>query len=73
MKKKEPIEKSLARIDEIAAMLEKGDLSLEDSLKLYEEGSRLIAACRERLTHAAGELIRIDRETNGESAGEEND
>jgi Exodeoxyribonuclease VII small subunit (EC 3.1.11.6) len=38
-------EESLNRLEEIVRHLEKGDLPLNDSLSLYEEGTGLIAAC----------------------------
>ena len=40
------------RIEEIASVLEKGDVSLEDSLKLFEEASGLIAKCNKALNNA---------------------
>ncbi len=45
-------EKSLDELEKIVAKLEAGDLSLEDSLKLFEEGVKLSRTCRERLTNA---------------------
>ena len=38
-------EESLVRLEEIVRHLEKGDLPLGDTLKLYEEGTGLIASC----------------------------
>ncbi len=43
-------EEALKRIEEIVGKLEQGDVSLDDSLKLYEEGQSLIKFCREKLT-----------------------
>ena len=42
-------EQSLDRLEEIVRHLEKGDLPLNDSLALYEEGTALIAACSKQL------------------------
>ena len=39
-------EQSLDRLEEIVRHLEKGDLPLNDSLALYEEGTALIASSR---------------------------
>ena len=39
-------EEALGRLEEIVRHLEKGDLPLNDSLKLYEEGTGLIARKR---------------------------
>lgn len=41
-----------ARLDEITKILEKGDCSLEESVKLYDEGKKLSAACTEMLEKA---------------------
>ena len=42
--KKVTFEAQLQRLEEIVAALEKGDAPLADSLKLFEEGTKLIAA-----------------------------
>ena len=42
----------LKRLEKIVADLEKGDIELEQSLTLYEEGAKLIAACRSQLEEA---------------------
>ncbi len=43
-------EKALKRIEDIVEALEQGDVSLDDSLKLFEEGQSLLKFCREKLT-----------------------
>jgi exodeoxyribonuclease VII small subunit len=45
-------EKKLARLEEIVAKMEVGDLSLEDSLKSFEEGVKLSRECTSQLTLA---------------------
>ena len=45
-------EKKLSRLEEIVRMMEKGDLSLEDSLKNFEEGVRLSRECQVQLNDA---------------------
>ena len=47
--KKVTFEQQLERLEEIVAALEKGDAPLADSLKLFEEGTKLIAACGKQL------------------------
>ena len=42
-------EDSLEKLEEIVAKMETGDLKLEDSLKLFEEGMRLTHECSQRL------------------------
>jgi len=45
-------ESALARLEEIVQKLEQGDLPLEQSLKLFEEGVRLSRICNTRLEEA---------------------
>ena len=56
MKKKETqaknFESSLASLEKIVRELERGDLPLERSLELFEEGVRLSRECQERLNQA---------------------
>jgi len=60
-----PFEQSLTDLEEIVAKLEAGDLPLEDSLKLFEEGIRLSRTCRDRITQAERRIEVLMRETNG--------
>ena len=59
-------EESLADLEEIVAKLESGDLPLEESLQLFEEGIRLSRTCRERVTQAERRIEILMRDTNGE-------
>ena len=45
-------EKSVARLEEIVDKLESGSLSLEEMMKLYEEGTALAAKCAKKLDEA---------------------
>lgn len=45
-------EKSLERLSEIVSILESGECSLDDSFKLFEEGSNLSKKCYETLENA---------------------
>ena len=45
-------EKKLSRLEEIVAKMEVGDLSLEDSLKSFEEGVKLSRECTSQLSSA---------------------
>jgi exodeoxyribonuclease VII small subunit len=45
-------EDALEKLDEIVADLEGGNLSLDDSLKVYEEGVKLIKLCTKKLNEA---------------------
>lgn len=56
-------EESLKRLEEIVAKLEDGNLSLEDSLKLYEEGAVLSEKCRKMLSEAKLKIANINEVT----------
>ncbi|MEO5341500.1 MAG: exodeoxyribonuclease VII small subunit [Magnetococcus sp. MYC-9] len=45
-------EQSLARLEEVAQLLERGDLPLEEGLALFEEGVQLSRQCQDRLDAA---------------------
>ncbi len=45
-------EKKLTRLEDIVEKMESGDLALEESLKLFEEGIRLSRDCNVQLTDA---------------------
>ena len=49
-------EESLERLEEITAKLESQDISLEDSLKMFEEGIKLSRFCEKKLTEAEQKL-----------------
>ncbi len=49
-------EQALERLEEILAKLETGDLALEKSLKLFEEGVGLSRFCLQKLDAAEGRL-----------------
>ena len=51
-KKNDSFEAQLKRLEEIVKSLEGGQLALEESLKLFEEGVRLSRQCHERLGEA---------------------
>lgn len=51
-KKQETFENSLKELEKIVRKLEDGDLALEESLKLFENGVKLSRECRERLDQA---------------------
>ena len=49
-------EESLQRLEKIVGDLEKGDVSLEKSLTLFEEGMQLSGQCRKELEQAEGRV-----------------
>ncbi len=63
--KKQTFEEKLTRLEEIVAALEKGDAPLADSLKLFEEGTKLIADCSDQLDKAEQQVVKLMKGTDG--------
>ncbi|MGN0514237.1 MAG: exodeoxyribonuclease VII small subunit [Lachnospiraceae bacterium] len=57
MAKQISIEESFEQLDEIIANLEKGDLSLEKSFQLYNDGVKLIKNCNTQLDKVEKQII----------------
>lgn len=53
-------ETAVKRLQEIVKSLEAGGLSLEDSVKLFEEGARLAKFCNDELKKAEQRIISLD-------------
>ena len=56
-------EESLERLEQILKELERGDIPLERSLQLFEEGMKLSAACRKELDEAEGRIEILVKQT----------
>ncbi len=59
-------EGALKQLEDIVQRLEKGELSLEDSLKLYEDGIRLSRLCHTKLDEAEGRIEQLLKDQRGE-------
>lgn len=59
-------EQSITRLDEIVKLLEKGDAPLNDSLKLFEEGTALISNCDAMLNEAEQMVVKLKKGPDGE-------
>lgn len=59
-------EKALEKLEKIVEELEDGDLSLDNSLKKYEEGVKLARMCQEKLDHARKKIETLVKKDNGE-------
>ncbi len=52
MAKKETFETSMTELEEIVGKLEAGDVTLDESLELFEKGVKLVKSCRNKLDEA---------------------
>ena len=74
-------EKAMTRLEQIVAALEGGKCSLDDSLKLFEEGTKLTAYCNKLLKEAEQKIVKLTdieqgggveiNDRQGEDMGEE--
>ncbi len=58
-------ESALGRLEEIVGKLEEGDMPLEDSLKLFEEGIRLSRLCDQKLKAAERRIEILMKDSEG--------
>jgi exodeoxyribonuclease VII small subunit len=58
-------EESLKKLEAIVAQMERGDVTLEDSIKLFEEGTKLAEQCKQQLADAEGKIEILIKQRNG--------
>lgn len=59
-------ESSFSRLEEILEKMNSGNVSLDESLKLYEEADNLIAGCSQKLNHAEAKIEMLIKKRDGE-------
>ena len=64
--KKKPFEESMTRLEEIVSILERGESTLDESLALFEEGTKLAAACSKQLDQAEQKILKLTKVPDGE-------
>jgi exodeoxyribonuclease VII small subunit len=62
----ETFEAALKQLEEIVQRLERGELPLEESLKLYEDGIRLSRLCHAKLEEAEGKIELLMKDARGD-------
>lgn len=72
-KKSMNFEESLHRLDEIVKTLEGGQVSLEESIKLFEEGAKLSVACEKLLKDAELKVTMLTKGPEGAPQEQEMD
>jgi len=58
-------EEAMERLEQILQGLESGDLSLEESLKIFEEGMKLIKFCSRKLEEAEQKVTMLVKDSEG--------
>jgi len=79
---KKNFETALARLEQIAGELEEGDITLESSLKKFDEGMKLVQFCNQKLEESQqqidillnknGSLTPVPFQTEEDESSEEN-
>lgn len=62
MAKELKYEQAVLRIEEIIAVLEQSDVSLDEALALFEEGTKLTAFCNKKLNEAKQKITEIKKD-----------
>lgn len=64
--KKLSFEDSMARLEAIVSQLEQGEAPLEESIALFEEGTKLIAGCNKLLDSAEQKVLKLSKGPDGQ-------
>ena len=59
-------EQAMTRLEQIVAALESGRCTLDESLKLFEEGTKLTAYCADQLKTAEQKIVKLTAVESGE-------
>lgn len=64
-------EESMARLEQIVRAMERGDVALEESLKLFQEGTELVRSCQKLLDDAQLQVKKIMMAPDGSPVEED--
>lgn len=64
-------EENMQRLEQIVRAMERGDVPLEESLKLFQEGTELVRKCGKILDEAQLQVHKITSATDGTPVEEE--
>ncbi len=64
------LDTAMLRLKEISELLESGENDLEMSMKLYEEGVKIVAFCNKTLTDAKERIIELSEITTEDNGNE---
>ena len=69
--KNKTFEHNMARLEEIVRSMERGDVALAESLKLFQEGTALVRACGKLLDDAQTQIKLVTADSEGNPAEED--
>ena len=58
-------EESMTRLEQIVRAMERGDVALEESLKLFQEGTELVRSCTKLLDEAQMQIEKVMTAADG--------
>ena len=64
-------EENMKRLEQIVRAMERGDVALEESLKLFQEGTELVRNCGKLLDEAELQVMKIMTDANGQPIEED--
>ena len=70
-KQNKSFESNMQRLEQIVRAMERGDVALEESLKLFQEGTELVRSCNELLDNARLQVKMIMTAPDGSPREEE--
>ncbi len=71
MSKSKSFEENMQRLEQIIRAMERGDVKLEESLKLFQEGTELVRSCGKLLDEAELQVKKIATSADGSPVEEE--
>ena len=71
MEQSKSFETAMKRLEEIVRTMERGELPLEESLKLFEEGTALVRSCAKQLDEAEMKIVKLMKGPDGEPVEQE--
>jgi len=69
--KEQTFEEKIARLEQIVRSMERGDVALEESLKLFQEGTELVKSCGKLLDDAELQVKKISTAADGSPVEED--
>lgn len=64
-------EENMIRLEEIVRAMERGDVALDESLKLFQEGTELVRLCGKMLDQAEMQIKQISADNEGNPVEED--
>jgi exodeoxyribonuclease VII small subunit len=64
-------EEAMAELEQVVSQLERGEVALEESIKLYERGAKLKTRCETKLKEAEEKVAALTLDADGQPNGKQ--